>query len=831
MLFLNATLLLGLLGVSIPIILHIFNRKSAKALDWGAMRFLLQSMASRTRRIELEDALLMAARCLLFGALAMALARPFSPPGSPIPWAAVLPVSLVAIAAFGVSFAVWQNRKLRWSFLITSLVLFALVGAAILFEREWNLRRLSGGGDQDVALIIDASTSMTAEVGGKTLFDRAVGEAREIVNGSGRATAFSLILAGPSPVVLNSSPRTNRGELDQLLGDARPSDGAMALTEALREASVQLSKGERGGKRVVLITDGQAFGWNADNAAAWAFVKDGFADMPEKPQMILRRMETPAEARNIAVTEIAFGRDSIGTDRAVEVQVTLENTGTEAVTPGGVQLRAGDTLLEDNSLGQLVPGLRQTVRFEHHFKTPGAHAVTARALVEDNIGADNSLSRAVTVLGGMKVLIVDGNPGGRFFDRASAFLSIALAPGMAEGAPFLIEPDVIPAPQVLSLTSFDDYGAVVLADVQRLPANIASLLAKWVGRGGGLLITPGRRAESEFYNNWSAGPGKPVAPATLDELAQIPPDTEPPVGPSLSTFNHRALRKAADAKAGDLSSWRLGSYWKLAVPEADRGASAIAKLNTGEPLLAARKLGSGTVFLSCCPFDNKSSNLATRNSFLPFIHEIVYYLADPDGGGLNLPPGASISLRLPADLPPAPADGETSEPPRFGVLDPRGETRAAAISASERGVLAEVPGDAMAGLYEMEIPTDRRGGFDGMLTAEGTVPFTVGRPADESRLTPLTGAQLGFVSGYFDLLQPEKPSEVLTILAGKSFGEELWKYLAVGVLFLLLVEAALARWIARARKTGSRESVEFESRKGPGRAFLKQLGKLKKEAA
>ena len=40
MLFLNPFLLLGLVGVAIPVIIHLFNRKSALTTDWGAMQFL-----------------------------------------------------------------------------------------------------------------------------------------------------------------------------------------------------------------------------------------------------------------------------------------------------------------------------------------------------------------------------------------------------------------------------------------------------------------------------------------------------------------------------------------------------------------------------------------------------------------------------------------------------------------------------------------------------------------------------------------------------------------------------------------------------------------------
>ena len=51
MTFLNWTILFGLIGIAIPIIIHLLNRRRAKTVEWGAMQFLLASLASRNRRI------------------------------------------------------------------------------------------------------------------------------------------------------------------------------------------------------------------------------------------------------------------------------------------------------------------------------------------------------------------------------------------------------------------------------------------------------------------------------------------------------------------------------------------------------------------------------------------------------------------------------------------------------------------------------------------------------------------------------------------------------------------------------------------------------------
>jgi len=101
MTFLNWAMLAGLVAVAIPIIIHLLNRQRATIVDWGAMRFLLQSLTMRRRRIMLEEIILLALRCLVVALLVLAMARPFLPTRTTIPWATVLPALLVAAVLIG----------------------------------------------------------------------------------------------------------------------------------------------------------------------------------------------------------------------------------------------------------------------------------------------------------------------------------------------------------------------------------------------------------------------------------------------------------------------------------------------------------------------------------------------------------------------------------------------------------------------------------------------------------------------------------------------------------------------------------------------------------
>jgi hypothetical protein len=74
--FLNPIMLFGIAAVSVPIIIHLLNRRKFQKVVWAAMRFLRISVEQNQRRMRIEDMILLALRCLLLILLALALARP-----------------------------------------------------------------------------------------------------------------------------------------------------------------------------------------------------------------------------------------------------------------------------------------------------------------------------------------------------------------------------------------------------------------------------------------------------------------------------------------------------------------------------------------------------------------------------------------------------------------------------------------------------------------------------------------------------------------------------------------------------------------------------------
>jgi hypothetical protein len=956
--FINIMLLGGLAAVAIPIIIHLLSRKAAKVIDWGAMQFLLDSIESRKRRIQLEEALLMAARCLLMALLALAVARPFAPPGSPIPWVVVLPAFLISLVALTTAIILRADKRWFWTLLLVALVAGAYAGMSVYYEYQWKQKQFGTTGKKDIALIIDCSTSMQLRTGTGTgtSFEAAVAEAKEIVDKAESGTAFSIILGGPVPMARIAEPVVNKSNIQEVLMNLQPLRGKMASFDALATAAVSLSRGSNPNKEIIILTDSQNIGWDVDNRARWDALVSSLDTLTTKPQVLLRSYPLPATFRNVAVAGISYSRDVIGTDRAVSINVLVENTGTEAVTIPEVELSVEDKTLK-TPVGQLQPGGKSSAQFLHQFKNSGSFVVKAKVKAGDELALDDESVSVCHVVDRLGVLIVDGNPTERFLDRAGSFTALALAPlSLADPAKpkekkaVALDVEVMPLSRAGSVPSFQNYDVIVMADVAKLPESTARRLSGWVQGGGGLLVLPGVQAQPDFYNSWRDAEGGTLLPARL-MMENIPPE---PVSLALNTFSLPALMMVADAKQSDLGGTLMQRYWRLE-PDAAGGGSTGGRLANGDAFVTSTKAGFGSVIMACSNFDAASGNLPTRQAFVALVHQLVYHLANPEGQPLNRQPAAQLNLPLARasaegglkgeyfkgssrDEPalvridakpdfqwgngrPAPSvpedfsarwtgaivpryseeytfngwgddsltltvDGKriferggegriklqagkfvpielafeddsggaalqlnwqsqsqqreivptecltpfppnaTSTETRVGqweVTGPDKLARKASLVFTRGGLVARMEQDIVPGLYEMRVPKDQEKEFAGLTAAQGVIPFSVADDVAESRLTALGQPELDFMHQRLDLLEPKNVTEVMNILAGREFGEELWKYLAVGALFILLLEIALTRWIAISRRSGEEVAVNFEDKFEPSAQFKQAL--------
>jgi len=876
--------------------------------------------------------------------------------------------------------AMWTYRKARWAILALAIVLATVaVGASAVERWVQELKWASARGERDVAILIDASMSMTLTVDGKSNFQRAIEDARSVVDTCRPGDAVSLILAGPVPRAVIATPTSDREEIVGALEGLAPVGGTMSVLEALNVAAASLSEGHNAAKKIVLITDGQNVGWDVRSEARWGFLAESLKDMPVQPKIICRWLELPKTFRNLAVAEIGLSRGVVGTDRKVKVHAKIMNTGTGTVRPSktGISVALlvdGASVKEERIVAEVAPKAAETVTFEHRFESPGPRIVTARVLFQDDLAADNTGSRVVNVVDRLSVLIVDGEPSPRPLGGAAAFIDIALTPrpsdegelkeedepeteaieDVQEEMHYLVEPEVVEAPEVAQVKDLRKYAVVILANVPRLPDAVAKELVAFVEGGGGLLIAPGARVKPTFYSSWSTAGAQPVMPARLASRRNVedkPSRLEP------KTFSHPALALLSDARQSDATSALVKVYWRLEADERDADVRVGGRLHTGEPFLVERKLGRGYVLMTAAALDPSASNLPALKSFVPIMHEMVYYLAAPMMLDPNVAPGSEVTLDLRGHGTAASAsagrgllaeyfdgpdftrikgtqvdaavnfdwgngrphpevhqdsfsvrwtgwvqplhsetytfttltddgarlwvDGrrlvntwqEQSATEQSGrislaagrryrikmeyyddssdavakllwsspsqrkeiipktqlypawateglaaaadgaraaeVVTPSQRRCPARLASAEGGLRVTFTDTQEPGLYTLMLPPELADIYAPPGSKDKGVPFVVLGRVEESSLDGLTKADVEMARQHVDLFETERSNELKSAVAGGIPGEELWKYLAIGALFVLLGEIAVSRWIAVQRRLHSTEVVSF----------------------
>lgn len=807
MTFLNWSILLALAAMAIPIVIHLLNRSRARMVDWGAMRFLAASLAAKSRRIMIEEIALLILRCLVVALAVLAVARPFLPTRPTLMLLVLIPALPAGAVCAAVAGAMWSRKVLRLRLLVAAALLLLIPLGCGAYEHWRQVSLWSfGGGSKDVAIVIDGSMSMTLSGGdGETNFERAVRDARAVVNSCSAGDGISLVLAGGAPRSIISSPTSKHNDVLAALDELEPTGGSMHAARVLRLASRTLVGGANPARKIILITDGQQVGWDVRNKAPWRMLGAEISRQPATADVIVRTLPAPRRLANVAVEGITTGRRVIGTEREVRIDVQIGSTGTEPVSDLAVSLLVDGVPVGTKGVSMVPVGAGEVVGFSHRFSSPSRHVLTARIEAHDALEGDNIASQVVSVRSGLRVLIIDGSPSPRPLSGAGDFLAIALSPPAAPvGGTSLLATTVVAAPDIAKIKNLDDYAVVVLADVALLGASPAGKLAAYVAGGGGLLIAPGPQCRPEFYNAWRGAAGRQIAPARLGQLKSI---AQSPARLSPSTFSHQVLARITTDPASDAGRATFTNYWKLELDPGDSDVGVVGRLDTSEPMVVERKCGKGVVLMLAGPLDVRATNLPTLNCFVPLMHEMACYLAEPGLAEPNVRLGQDVTIELPG------AEKLLKTGGKLEVITPGGARRWATVASGKGAARARFRQADEPGLYRMLLPPAVAKTCAAMSPDGKGVPFAVQDDGAESVMAMLTDADLQIARKHMRkapgrdgpragklLFRVETTGELLAALAGGIPGRELWRILAVMLVAALLAEVGVTRWIAFRRR-------------------------------
>ena len=526
--FVHFAMLWGLIGLAIPVVIHLLNRRRAVVIDWGAMQFLEIGRRAR-RKFQITELLLMMGRMLLLGLVALALARPFWKPKE------------VAAAPGGGGSGAGQRR--------------------------------------DVVLVLDGSESMDRRGDGTTPRLQALKWARDFVGRLNPGDSVALLVAGDRVRPIVAPPTFDRARIEEAIKKAPAARGSSDLPAALAEAFRLLEGTQNPGRDVVILTDGQRSAWRAGEARRWALLpRPAIARMPVRPRIwsVAFNAGAKSEGADGAVEPLELSRGLVSPGLPVSVSTTIRNAGPGPMTRTAELLVDG--VLEPGSarvVGPIPPGGKSPVGFRATIAAPGSHVVSVRLAPDDDpLPGNDRADRPIEVTPALPVLLVDGEPGSEPLSGEVDFLRAALAP-TGDDTP-QVKATVVKTGE-LDAGALEGQAVVVLANVDRLsPAQMTALNA-FLGRGGGLVVAPGDRTDLAYWNEYAYQDGRGLLPARLGEWKGDFSRREAVAHPAPRSFSGPALVPFGQAEDAPLREADLFSFWVLKPttrPPAGRGDGA-----------------------------------------------------------------------------------------------------------------------------------------------------------------------------------------------------------------------------------------------------------------
>lgn len=743
--FVHPALLAGLGLASVPVIIHLLNRRRHKPMPWAAMRFVLAAHKKTRRRVQMENLLLLLLRVAAVALLALAIARPFTGRESPLA-------------------GLTETRR-------------------------------------DLLLVIDASASTGYRETVDTVFDREVARAREIVRGleGSRGDRVRLVLGGGTPKLLAwTTPDQAMSVLDTLDEPSdEPLDLASALDEALR-AQDEAAVAAGSALEVRLLTDLQRRSFLADDTARDANAPGAppalFEVLGKLHERQIRvvvedlgpRETTPA---NLAIGNVAPEGRLEGPGWPADVRVDVWNFGASARSGVRVVLEVDSERRPNQTIDVPARGKAQAV-FSVVFKDAGDHVLVGKLEEGDALAFDNQRAHVVAVPAAVRVLLVNGASGAVIDEDEVGYLKAVLEPpvddGMLAGAghapfePSVIEPGELSANE-LDLQAFD---VVWLANVESLAAASVERLEAFVGGGKALVVSLGDRVDLESWNQRAfRADGTGLLPASLDRVEAVPSRAESYWRVVEFARDHPALAFFADERFQPLLSEVPVYAFTAVTPLAN--ARVLAELDDAgrRPLLVERAYDKGRVYLWTTSIDGAWTRLPeSPATLIPLVHEWLRDAATEPAPPRNVPPGAQLAASARVF-------------PRNLVLVRPDDTR--------RGIDSPAVQDAShAGRWRLPVVPAGEAARVGVWRFEmdnaAPIAFAVQPDAREGDLERLSPAAL---AGLHPALQPADVEESTGSDAERAAPArgELWRGIAIACLVALVLESLWAAWLGQKR--------------------------------
>jgi hypothetical protein len=650
-----------------------------------------------------------------------------------------------------------QRRRIHnWALLLLRMAAIVLIITAFArpFFNETTIASAAASGSREVVILVDRSYSM----GYGDRWQRAQAEARKAIDALRSGDRASLVFFARGADV-DARSTDDRGRLRLAIERATISASSTRYGPGLKVAQSILEQSTRPRREAILISDFQKAGWDGPQDVRFPLG----ATLTAVPVM------DPSTA-NVTVLSAAFQREEQSGQERVIVTAGLQNRSDKPVPALEVALEIDgrQAQMQQVSLGANASGSAT-------FQPVVLPAPTTRGnirVANDALARDNTFYFTISPGRPVPVLIVERSGAGR---DLSFYLRGAL--GIGREPAFRV--DLKSIDQVTS-TDLTERSVVILNDVP-LGGGLADRLRGYVEKGGGLFVVVGDRS------TWPDGLS--VMPGTLTAAVDRGLGRVGSIGSV--DFSHAVFELFRAPRSGGFAGTRVFRYRGLDVVAPAR---VLARFDDGGAALAEKDAGQGRVLVWTGTLDNLWSDLVLKPVFLPFVHQIVTYLARYEEPTPWLTVGQVFAERK-------------SGRDRL-ALAPTGQRipiggAAGTASASRAGGGSPSPGTAGPSPGEVWVELDEQGFYEIRDTSGGdatAVTVAVNVDTTESDLTPLDPQELvAAVTGRARATDAPTEAETAELRpADLERRQALWWYLLFAGVLLLAAETWLSNRLSRA---------------------------------
>jgi hypothetical protein len=585
--------LAGAAAISVPILIHLFNRRRFRTIEWAAMDFLLEAERKNRRRILIENLILLALRCLAVFLIGLVLARPFLP-------------------------SQWTGNLL-------------------------------GSNDFERIVILDDSLSMQATHDNESAFDQAKESlarmVRALATDRGNNSLTILTTTAPEERIRNGSV-VNASSQDEILAELNtlvPSSKSGDMSATLQEVEQYLNSQPKNINRMVyVISDMRDRDWNAPAPG----------DGSGQPKRVLERIAKIASGcfvvdvgegndDNLIIQEIrSEGSLVAGVEQRFDV--TVANPSSKAIEDVEVRLVVGDAAPLLREIETIPAKGTASATFTYTFVAPvketeeggqsslppvriRAEARSTRPDAADRLALDSQSSFPARLMGGIPALLVDGDPSATYGRAETFFLRRGLSPRGEFRSGVAVK---VATETELESLSFDRYQVIFLCNVFRLSDDRIAALEEWVRAGGSLVLAPGDQVEEDYFNQKLYRGGAGLAPFELRGI--LGDETEEKwVHFTIEDVNHPAFAVFEGAGNPFLKEVKVFRYWNTATPGEKANLSVPVRLSDIDHSIAVaeKPFGAGRVVAFAVTLDGDWSNWPDDPSYVFSMQELVRHLA------------------------------------------------------------------------------------------------------------------------------------------------------------------------------------------------------------